>query len=188
MVVMVPHLGPDKLFIDIGAADGFYALGVLHANLAQRTIAFEITNEGRSVISQTSAMLALSDRISIEGACTESNLKSTLKSLSVDQQLIVLCDVEGAEYEIFSDSVLSMLSKAHVFIEIHDYSEERKALYEALKVRAARWFRLEEIRKGGRNPYHYAELADLNDTDHWLVCSEGRDPDQKWLAMRPIHS
>ena len=44
-----------------------------------------------------------------------------------------------------------------------------------------------EIHKAGRNPYHYAELKDLDDTDHWLVCSEGRDPDQKWLALTPIH-
>jgi hypothetical protein len=191
MQAMVPAMGPDKVFIDIGAADGFYAVGALHAQLAARTIAFELTPEGRSVIADTAASLGLAERITIEGACTEGSLKEALNGLD-RQQLVVLCDVEGAEFEIFSDAVFALLAGAHVFIEIHDYSPQSPgdgpAQYAALKARAARWFRLEEISKGGRNPSHYNELRDLDDTDHWLVCSEGRDPDQKWLALRPIHA
>jgi hypothetical protein len=183
---MVPAMGSGKVFIDIGAADGYYAVGALHASLAQRTIAFEMTPEGRAVIADTAASLGLSDRIEIKGACNEGSLQDALKGLD-GKQLVVLCDVEGAEFEIFSDAVFAMLAEAHVFIEIHDYSAKGPAQYAALKARAERWFRLEEISKGGRNPYHYKELRDLDDTDHWLVCSEGRDPDQKWLALRPIH-
>ncbi len=186
MAAMVPALGPDKVFIDIGAADGFYAVGALHAQLAHRTIAFELTDAGRSVIGDTAARLGVQDRIEIHGACTEGSLQQALHGLD-RRQLVLLCDVEGAEFEIFSDAVLAMLAGSQVFIEIHDRTAEGPAQYAALKARAQRWFRLEEISKGGRNPYHYRELHDLDDTDHWLVCSEGRDPDQRWLALRPIH-
>ena len=186
MDAMVPAMGPNTVFLDIGAADGFYAVGALHAGLAQRTIAFELTDAGRQVISDTAANLNLSHRIEVHGACNEASMAEVLNGLD-RQNLVVLCDVEGAEFEIFSDAVLRSLAGAHVFIEIHDHSSEGPAQYAALKQRAAAHFRLEEICKGGRNPYGFAELRDLDDTDHWLVCSEGRDPDQKWLALRPLH-
>ena len=186
MAAMLPAFGPGKVFVDIGAADGFYAVGALHVKLAHRTIAFELTEAGRAVIADTAASLGVQDRIEIHGACTEGSLAQALQGLD-RQHLVLLCDVEGAEFEIFSDSVLALLAGAHVFIEIHDQSPEGPAAYAALKARAARWFRLEEISKAGRNPYHYRELHDLDDTDHWLVCSEGRAPDQRWLALRPIH-
>lgn len=187
MAALVPALGPDKLFVDIGAADGFYAVGLLKAGLAERCIAFELTPAGRQVIEHTAAAMGLAERIQIHGACDEALLQRTLECLD-RSRLVLLCDVEGAEFEILSESVLAGLAGAHLFIEIHDHGAYGPERYAALRERAARWFRVEEIHKAGRNPYHYAELRDLDDTDHWLVCSEGRDPDQKWLALRPIHS
>ncbi|MBP6899845.1 MAG: hypothetical protein KBC73_07155 [Burkholderiaceae bacterium] len=186
MAAMVPAMGPETVFVDIGAADGFYAVGALKAGLAHRTIAFELTEAGRAVIADTAQALGVDEKIEILGACSEASLAEALTGLD-RRHLVVLCDVEGAEFDILSDAVLASLAGAHVFIEIHDHSEQGPAQYAALRQRAARWFRTEEIRKAGRNPYHYAELRDLDDTDHWLVCSEGRDPDQKWLALRPIH-
>lgn len=186
MARMVPAMGPRTLFIDIGAADGFYAVGMLHAGLAQRCIAFELTEQGRAVIRATAERLGHAERIQIEGACDETSLLQALHGLD-RRQMVMLCDAEGAEFDILSDAVLASLSGASLFIEIHDHSADGPARYQALKARAARWFCLTEIHKAGRNPYHYAELKDLDDTDHWLVCSEGRDPDQKWLALTPIH-
>lgn len=179
-------LSPRKLFLDIGAADGYYAVGLVHAGLVQRCLAFELTPAGREVITTTAAGLGLESRVEVRGACDEPALLEALQGVDT-RELVVLSDVEGAEFDIFTDRVLAALAGASVFIEIHDHSAEGPARYAELAARARRWFSLTEIRKGGRNPYHYQELQDLDDTDHWLVCSEGRDPDQKWLALRPIH-
>lgn len=183
---MVPALGPRKTLLDIGAADGYYALGLLHAGLACRSIAFELTEKGREVIEATARRLGLHERLSLHGGCTAASLIEVVRALD-RRSLVVLCDVEGAEFEILSDEALATLSGASVFVEIHDQGPDGASRYADLQARAARWFRVREIRKAGRNPYHYAELQTLDDTDHWLVCSEGRDPDQKWLALTPIH-
>lgn len=183
---MLPALGPRTLFIDVGAADGYYAVGLLHAGLAARTVAWELTEAGRAVIGQTAERLGLADRIEVRGGCDEAALIASLQGLD-RRSIVLLCDVEGAEFDILSDATLAALAGATLFVEIHDHGPDGPRQYAALKARAQRWFRVQEIRKAGRNPYHYAELQALDDTDHWLVCSEGRDPDQKWLALRPIH-
>ncbi len=183
---MIPLLGPGKIFVDIGAADGFYAVGLPNAGLAQRCIAFEATENGRNVIEMTARNLNLLDRVDVRGICTEAALREALAGLDM-KDVVMLCDIEGAEFEVMSEAVLRSLSGASVFIEIHDFDENGRDSYSMLKERARRWFRVKEIKKAGRNPYHYAELDHLDDTDHWLVCSEGRGPDQKWLSLTPIH-
>jgi hypothetical protein len=183
---MVPSLGADKVFVDIGAADGFYAVGFVNAGHASRCIAFEATEAGRAVIEETARRLDLLDRVDVRGFCTEASLREALAGLDM-KDVVLLCDIEGAEFEILSDAVLSSLSGASLFVEIHDFIESGPALYLALKERAKRWFKVKEIKKAGRNPYHYAELDHLDDSEHWLVCSEGRAPDQKWLSLTPIH-
>ena len=183
---MVPLLGSGKVFIDIGAADGFYAVGFPKVGLTRRCIAFEATENGRDVIEKTARNLDLLDRVDVRGICTEASLREALVGLDI-KDVVVLCDIEGAEFEIMSESVLSTLSGASIFIEIHDFIENGSDLYLQLKERARRWFKVKEIKKAGRNPYHYTELDHLDDTDHWLVCSEGREPNQKWLSLTPIH-
>jgi hypothetical protein len=184
--VMVPALGPRKTLLDIGAADGYFALGFLHAGLAEKTIAFELTERGRNVIAATAQRLNLADRIAVHGCCTAADLIAAVAPLD-KRSLVVLCDTEGAEFDILSDEALAALSGASVFVEVHDHGPGGAQHYAELKARAQRLFRVRELRKAGRNPYHYAELQPLDDTDHWLLCSEGRDPDAKWLALTPIH-
>ena len=43
---------PFDTFLDIGAADGYYAVGLLHSKMTKKAICFEISEEGRRAIKE----------------------------------------------------------------------------------------------------------------------------------------
>ena len=44
---------------------------------------------------------------------------------------------------------------------------------------------MSELRTGARDPAQFEELAMLEDTDRWLIASEGRKRLMHWLVLRP---
>ena len=44
--------GPYDTFLDLGAADGYYAVGLLHAKMIKKAICFEISQEGQRAIKE----------------------------------------------------------------------------------------------------------------------------------------
>ena len=44
--------GPYDAFLDLGAADGYYAVGLLHAKMTKKAICFEISQEGQRAIKE----------------------------------------------------------------------------------------------------------------------------------------
>ena len=49
---LISSHGPFDTFLDIGAADGYYAVGLLHAKMAKRAICFEISPDGQRAIKE----------------------------------------------------------------------------------------------------------------------------------------
>ena len=61
-----------ETFIDIGAADGYYAVGAVFSNLYSKSICFEISEFGRQVIEENSTINQVSNKIQIHGIATKS--------------------------------------------------------------------------------------------------------------------
>ncbi len=178
----------DNIFIDIGAADGYYAIGSLIASLTNHCIAYELTENGRRITLENAKQAGVEDRLTIRGACDVGFAHEILAMNRKNKQIVILCDIEGFEFEIFTPANLALLKEAILFIEIHDSSPEAQEKYRLFQEHAAVVFDLKVIRIGPRDPYRYREMDELNDTDHWLACSEGRNADMKWLRLMPRRS
>ena len=130
-------------FIDIGAADGYYAVGVLHAAYFKRAICFERSIEGQKKIAENWRINGSPGEIDILG-CADSSVIQALPDTIVGNSL-VLIDIEGGEFDLLSNEVLTKFHQATIIVEVHNWLEDFAAAYEGLLRRAADYFDIERL-------------------------------------------
>jgi len=123
-------------FVDIGAADGYYVVGGLKSGRFKTADCFELTELGRGVILKNAQLNEVADRLRIFERA-DSNFPATLADTDWENT-VVLCDIEGAELELFDDNCLSAISGAMIIIEIHNWVENFWQRYEALLERISK--------------------------------------------------
>jgi hypothetical protein len=105
-----------RTILNIGAADGYYAVG-LAMRLPQAHIeAFEALPELHPLIMKTAAANGV--RVSIAGACTPGLLRARLAAAQGDT--LVLMDIEGGEVELLDPQAVPELARADILVETHD--------------------------------------------------------------------
>lgn len=175
-----------KSFIDLGAADGYYGVGVLVNNLFDASYCFEISGIGQKTIRDNAIINNVTNRVEIFGIASDSFYKN-LANKGVDiSKCVLLCDIEGGEFELFNKKTLSALKGAVIIIEIHtQYFDDGDLKYKKLKNDAELFYTITELKTGSRNPSKFSELEALSDNDRWLICSEGREKVGTWLRLDP---
>lgn len=173
-----------KTFIDLGAADGYYGVGVLINNHFDRSYCFEISKSGQKAILKNAELNSVSNRIIIHGIAE----KDFLKHIPVDQlsKSVLLVDIEGGEFDLFDYNLFEILKNSIIFIELHEWlvvEGDRKL--EKLKRDADRHFNITEITTTNRDLSVFPELKNFSDTDRWMICSEGRKQLMTWWRLDP---
>lgn len=105
-------------FIDIGAAEGYYAVGAALLNPKLRVIAFERQLDAHQHIKKLAAENAVLERIELHG---EFDL-AKLDIGSVGERPLVLMDVEGAESELINPRFVNCFTNASLIVEVHDFA------------------------------------------------------------------
>ena len=174
---------PDGLLLDIGSADGFFAIGALRAGFFSRCVCFERSEKGQAVLHANATKNGVLDRVTILGEAAEAQI---LAAVPEGQTGAVLCDIEGAEFEILSETVLRHLSNMHIIIELHDFLVENGPdLKTTLLDRASQIFDVEIIGSAAPDFWAFPELDAFTDDKRHLAFSEGRDAVMEWLVLRP---
>lgn len=172
-------------FVDVGAADGYYAVGALTAGWCTKAVAFEASPERQALIEQTAELNGVADRLTILGEASEDFIERARDALGSTSDAVWLFDVEGAEFDLLSTRALSKLTNATVFVEVHRWADKNGERRAALETRAEH-FSLKSFGTGPRDPGAFEELAHLSDDKRWLVCSERRRlPGLWWRLVGP---
>lgn len=103
---------------NVGAAEGYYALGCARYAGVEQVIVFEALEVGRSLINDNLQQNQLSAEVAIHGLCDEETLWNTLTATPIDLMLI---DIEGAELDILSARNVEQLEDTELIIESHDF-------------------------------------------------------------------
>ena len=107
--------------MDIGAAEGWYACGLLYIQKAKRMVAFETTAEGRAALRRNAEKNNLQARIEIHGQCTKEIFRQTILGIQKKtNSLLVVSDCEGYEKALFAKDTIADLKNATLLIETHD--------------------------------------------------------------------
>lgn len=174
-----------SLIVDIGAAEGFYAVGLCRRNPQARVIAFEMEERGRTLLAASARANNCSDRLEIRGACEPPLLREALQTGS--GPILVICDCEGYENKLLDPAAAPELKEAMILMESHDVFQPGTA--DRIKSRFSQSHQIEEIwatpRDPGEYPYRslYTSLLPKSYLE-WAV-SEWRPGPMSWLWMRP---
>ena len=171
-------------FIDLGAADGYYGIGVLVNNLFQKSICFEISEEGRQTIIENAQLNNVLNKVEIRGiAKNDFYHEFSTHTLS---NTVLFIDIEGAEFELIDKETFNAFNNSIIFVELHDwFFEDGEEKLQKLKNDSTSTHLLTELTMGSRDLSIFPELNKLHDNDRWLICSEGRGQLMTWLRFDP---
>ena len=172
-------------FINFGAADGYMALGPLFNASCKRAICFEMTEEGRNAVKRNAKINNILDGLIIKGK-VDQNVIASLSELEINpSRSVVLCDIEGAEFEVLTKEVFTFLRGATLIVELHDkligngYGLREKLLKNIPSDAYAHII----SQKQASSFEGISDLEELNDSDRALVMSEGRKFFGEWLIV-----
>ena len=166
-------------FICVGAADGYWALGLLKAGWAKRVTAFEIDPESRAQLTKSSKL----NKISIAVYSEFDSLSLETVEGAKEESTLILVDIEGAEYDLDWNSMLEG-SKAKVIIELHSSNQEVNRRL------SSNFQATHDLRVLRRDQYSVKELGEEGtrfDREYEMLISvsEGRLRGQEWLIATP---
>ena len=172
-----------KYFINFGAGDGYHALGLLKNDIFDYAYVFEINDKGKKIIYENSKINNLENKIKIFGKANLVELQENLDNVKMRQSLFLI-DIEGEEFKMLNEENISMLKESILVIENHSFlskNEDVKRFFELIK----KYYNLEILNNGSRNPYNIKEIDDFDDDEKWLMMSENRKQTMDWLILVP---
>ena len=145
-----------EIFIDLGAADGYYGIGVLINDLFKKSYCYEIVDKGRDIMAKTAALNLVNTSVEVRGEATQ-RIVSEIPQEEIDKSVLFV-DIEGGEFHFFNDVIFNSFSKAIIIVELHDffYSDGNSKMNELLR-RSRLTHTHQFIRMGARDLSMYPE-------------------------------
>jgi hypothetical protein len=103
------------LILNIGCAEGYYAVGMARRMPATRVLAFDLDLNAQQVCAELIAKNKVTDRVTV-GAL----FKPADFAQHMGQKVLVLCDIEGAERELLDPVNAPALLGMDVIVESHE--------------------------------------------------------------------
>jgi len=174
-----------EVIINAGAAEGYYAVGVIFAGIARQVIAFETLASARALISGLARMNHVSEeRLVLKATCTADALESCLQTASVP---VVIMDVEGHEVFLLDPARVKSLSQTYVLAEMHDCILQ--GMTDAITAKMAATHHITRIVSEPRSQADTAcsdfLFSILPQRWRLLAVSEERPGPMTWLWMKP---
>lgn len=174
------ELADDSPFIDVGAADGYHAVGMALTGRFAKVIAFELTDLGRQSLAERAKANGV--EIDIREAATSSTIEALVQQ---HHGGVILIDIEGAEYDILTSNTLHSLRNFNVIVELHVKRAEDNHRRELLIQRAGKHFHASILRRAPFPVDKFRELDGFDDHHRMLAFSEGRVNSMPWLVLNP---
>jgi hypothetical protein len=182
-----------RLIIDLGAAEGYYAVGLALRNPGARVVAFERGEAGQIALLKMARLNGVPGRLEIRGGCGPSDLRDLLDSGKDEHPRVanpnpfILCDVEGDERRLLDPSAIPGLQSARILVETHEFIHP--GITEQLRARFAPTHGVELIWQTSRlrSDFPFRGLGTWLLPKSYLAwaVSEWRPCRMCWLWMRP---
>lgn len=164
------------LVIDVGAAEGYYAVGLARRMPGARVLARDESEAAQALCGELARRNGVEDRVEIGGRIGHADL-----DICAAQPTLVLCDIEGAEDDLLDPEKAPGLRAADLLVEVHE------AMKPGLTARLVDRFRpTHRITALGRHVDDRglpAWMEGLSDLDRLLALWEWRSGPTPWLWM-----
>lgn len=170
--------GEPDLVLNVGCAEGFYAVGLARRLPEARVVAFDIDSAAQGICRKTAELNKV--QVGVMGQATPALLQALLEGA---ERPYLVMDCEGAELALLQPTIMPGLARARILVECHDFAN--RSITPALSERFAATHEVRRIDEGGRNPNLSPLLCALPSIDRWLVISENRPEKMNWLDLVP---
>jgi hypothetical protein len=170
--------------VDIGASDGYYAVGLALSSPDSRVLAYEMNPFPARVCRALAAENGVAARIDLRGECRSPDLLELPPG-----SLFVLCDVEGAERELMDPERAPRLREASAIVELHEFASP--GVTEVISSRFAGTHDVDVLHSGPRYVADYPALMSVPDVgymDREMAVSEFRHSRISWAVLTPRRS
>ncbi len=146
-----------RIIVDVGAADGYYAIGLALAVPSACIIAFEELEVGQDRMQLLAKRNGVLDRLQIRGRCDVYDLEEVL---TAHGPILLIVDIEGFEERLLRPELVPSLAQTHILVEVHEFAV--KGLEQTLLDRFKFTHRATKI------PCESRKLSDLSTVAFWL--------------------
>lgn len=165
--------------VDVGCAEGYYAVGFARSMPGAQVFAFDTALEGRSLCAAMARGNDVEDRVTIAGTCDHAQLNALLTT----GRNLVICDCEGYEYHLLRTESVPNLRRAHLLVELHPWAEPVAS--QAFLQEFAPTHDIHVLTSRDRCPEDFPPLAFLPKEKQQTAVNEWRPKDQQWVIMSP---
>jgi hypothetical protein len=164
------------LVVDIGSAEGYYAVGLARRMPGSRVMARDANPSAQDRCGRLAVLNGVQGRVEIGGIMTHADLE-----ICRAQKTLVLCDIEGAEAELLDPVAAPGLTRADILVECHDGMQP--GLSALLAARFAPTHHVTRIDRA-LNATLPGWMEELSDLDRLIALWEWRAGPTPWLWMQ----
>ncbi len=135
-----------NLIIDVGSAEGYYAVGMAMKNPQAHVIGFESEVRGRELMKKMAELNGVAGRVSAAGFCDTEGLAV---SIAENKKCLVMMDIEGGERELLDNVLIPKLNKCYILVEAHECVVP--GIEDVIKERFSKTHNITEIKERIRN-------------------------------------
>jgi hypothetical protein len=162
--------------IDIGSAEGYYAVGFARQIPKVRIFAFDSDPAAQAACRELAVLNGVMERLEVLGFCDQSALGQVLCPGA-----FIVCDCEGAEEDLLDPSTLHELENCDLLVETHDFARPGVCALLEKRFKATHIIESADIKL--RDPSDYPQVSFLKKSYRALALNEIRFAGQRWLMM-----
>ncbi len=173
-----------KYFVDLGAAEGYHLISLLNKKFFKSGLAYEIDEKSRIILKKNSKINNVYNQIKIFSKADFISLKKNLIYKEL-KKTCFLVDIEGNEYNLFTNEFCKYFSKSIFIVEDHNFNIKNKKLKNKFFKTIKKYFKIDTIKDISKNPFDINILENFSDDEKYLMVSEGRPKTMKWILLYP---
>lgn len=169
--------------VDIGCAEGYYAVGLAKRIQKAKVFAYDTDNKAIYLCEQMAEINNVAERL-VTGAFCDAR---TLRSIPFTRKGLIISDCEGYEKYLFTEEIVPFLAHHDLLIEVHDSIDIE--ISSILRQRFQNTHLITLIRSiddiDKAQLYCYEELRGYDLATRRILLAERRSSITKWFYMMP---
>lgn len=163
--------------INIGVAEGYYAVGLARRMPHTQVFAFDIDQNAQKISAAVAAANGVTERVHIAGLFRGQDFEQYASGTT-----LVVCDIEGAEKDLLDPASYPALRNMDIIVELHDSLDPTLSTLVPRRFEATHEITL--VKQAGRATPLPPLFERLGHLDQLLAVWEWRTGPTPWAVMR----
>jgi hypothetical protein len=165
--------------VNVGSAEGYYAVGFAHAMPGTIVHAYDIDPHMRDLCMRLATTNGIADRVLVSGECTP----LALTELPADG-VALLADCEGCERALLDPDAAPCLRRWPICVELHEFLDPAIADHICDRFRDTHDIELveQQVLAADATP---PELSGFSERERFVLLDEFRPLRMRWAVLRP---